>query len=658
MSEKIIIHMSMELLSDTIFGSGYNVTGGEDIGVCTDKKGYPYLKGSTLKGLLRESAENLCAWNVTSADCIPVLFGEEGWSGVDDGRRIVVSSLVLRDPPAEPAECFDTRAFTAIENGLAKKGTLRTASCLRAGAFFDGQLICDKQDAAFLEQALQGIQHLGTLRNRGFGHVRFSFTESGIETADVSDNHSTCLEYTLRLLTPVVVTDAQRSSNNVTDTKPYISGSAVRGMVMGRLAQQDPAWFEDHKTTLLSDRIRFLDALPLSKKQGAPIPSPMGFYEDPAKDGIELSLVEGYNFEAKKRAKLGSFCNLNGTTVQYWSPETDSAIRIRRAATTEDAEVFQTGYLCEGQTLRGYIMLDDPALAPAIRSCFARQVWIGADRYEGFGKCEAVCEDAAQPAWIAEYGIGETEAVGTTLYMMLLSPTALSDRTGTPCPISGQALSEYLGTEVTVTDCATAVADYHAYNRVWQCRSSCVKMYERGSLFKLSFREPPSPAVLGKLQKSGIGIRRAEGFGQVLFLRADRIEALTQKQLCGKKRINAQDSAVKLRRARIRWIKEKARTELAGWKLSRSQIGDLQSECQRVIALGGNSRTLEEYLTFNENRGGNIGWSYKTPAAFIRTMLRTSNEVPVTHQSSIVERMQLVCALFDYQRKLPPISRK
>ena len=53
MTERVTRKIRLELLSEAIFGSGFSVPGGEDIGVCTDARGYPYLKGSTFKGLLR-----------------------------------------------------------------------------------------------------------------------------------------------------------------------------------------------------------------------------------------------------------------------------------------------------------------------------------------------------------------------------------------------------------------------------------------------------------------------------------------------------------------------------------------------------------------------------------------------------------------------------
>src|SRR5699024_7653256 len=106
MSRQITLRMTMELLSDTIFGSGFSIPGGEDIAVCRDAAGYPYLKGSTLKGLLRESLENYLVWTGGDEAELNALLGESGWSGTDDGRRIHLTELTLNQRPDDPEECF------------------------------------------------------------------------------------------------------------------------------------------------------------------------------------------------------------------------------------------------------------------------------------------------------------------------------------------------------------------------------------------------------------------------------------------------------------------------------------------------------------------------------------------------------------------------
>ena len=50
----------------------------EDIAVCQDENGYPYLKGTTFKGLLRESMHDLLEWSGGPTDTVEALLGKEG----------------------------------------------------------------------------------------------------------------------------------------------------------------------------------------------------------------------------------------------------------------------------------------------------------------------------------------------------------------------------------------------------------------------------------------------------------------------------------------------------------------------------------------------------------------------------------------------------
>lgn len=159
MSERKTLRVTMELLSDTIFGSGFSIPGGEDVAVCIDGQGYPYLKGSTFKGLLRESLENWMDWTDGSLETVNTLLGAEKWNGRTDGRRVQVTALTLADKPTDPAECFALRTFTSLEDGIVKEDTLRTASCVRAGRSFSGELTCDAGDVALMKNVLMAISH-------------------------------------------------------------------------------------------------------------------------------------------------------------------------------------------------------------------------------------------------------------------------------------------------------------------------------------------------------------------------------------------------------------------------------------------------------------------------------------------------------------------
>ena len=149
MNRRITLHVQMRLLSDTILGAGYSIPGGEDLAVCKDQNGYPYLKGSTLKGLLRESIENWLVWTGGCEADIDALMGASGWVGLTDSRRVQFSEFQMQNPPATPEECYETRTFTSLTDaGTVESGTLRMAACIRRNAIFVGEIDCAGEDEA------------------------------------------------------------------------------------------------------------------------------------------------------------------------------------------------------------------------------------------------------------------------------------------------------------------------------------------------------------------------------------------------------------------------------------------------------------------------------------------------------------------------------
>lgn len=112
------------------------------------------------------------------------------------------------------------------------------------------------------------------------------------------------LRYTLTTQTPVLITDLSRSGENSYETRGYIPGSAVRGMVMSALAAQVPEWFRANRQALLSDGTRFLDAVP-APVDGPVLPAIRGFYETKEETGLESVVVNGAFTPGKKRARTG-----------------------------------------------------------------------------------------------------------------------------------------------------------------------------------------------------------------------------------------------------------------------------------------------------------------------------------------------------------------
>lgn len=655
MSKRVVLPVTMTLCSDAVFGSGYSIPGGEDVAVCRDEKGYPYVKGATWKGLLRESAEDLAAWGGGSQADIAALFGEEDWNGLTDGRRVRLTALTLDGPPADPEDCFDLRTFTSLENGVVKAGTLRTASCVRAGLVFRGELECAEGDLPLLRDALSGIKWAGTQRSRGFGRVRFTAGEARALDSAPPAAAGACLRVRLHTQLPVVLTDPNRSDGNAAETYGFIPGSALRGAVMEALSAEDPAWFAAHRAGLLG--VRFLDAVPVPDAALTPLPSLRGFYENKDETQLDCVVTDG-EFEAGfKRARLGTFCAPAGETLRYWSAKTGGATRIQRGRDGQDTGLFQVSALSPGQDFEGYVLCGDPALEEKLAQALGKTLWLGADRYAGFGKCGVEVEAVPRPAWQDAYGYGDADTPGEALYLLAVSPFTMLSGTGEPCGLDEKKLAGLLGVkEVEVKFSATSVLQAGGYNRAWGCRAPTLRFYDRGSLFRLKCTPAPALDALRRVQREGLGVRRAEGFGQVLFLPPALVEGIAQKAKLEPAPVAdaGASTQARLRRARYRWAMEHTGA-LNACGLSRSQVGTIQALCEKAMAKGGDLSELEVHLAHNlENRGALHGARYQKAAALIRDVLNcplgeTLELDPCPDSAG--ERLALLCLLFDHSRK-------
>ena len=189
--------IKMNIISNTIIGSGQSVPGGEDIAVLMDNEGFPYFKGGTLKGIFREEYSNLLYWDGLSAEDVKkelfIMLGSSGAHTESDDTKIRFSNFELPDSVKniirnehltanEISEAFTSRrTFTAIgDNGMVKEGSLRQARCLKKGITLYGNIVCRKEKEAKVREVLSLIKWIGSMRNRGFGHVKFEVIEEAV----------------------------------------------------------------------------------------------------------------------------------------------------------------------------------------------------------------------------------------------------------------------------------------------------------------------------------------------------------------------------------------------------------------------------------------------------------------------------------------------
>lgn len=604
MSRKIV-KVTMKLLSDTIFGSGNSVPSGEDIALRVDHQAKPLVPGTTLKGLLRESLENYLDWIGEDPRLLDVLLGCEGRDETEDGRRVIFSDLLPDHLPEEELEWSSLRSFTALEDGVAKAGSLRTAACLNSGLSFSGILLCAEEDLHWLRDGLKGIQWVGLLRNRGFGHVKVEVGEfAALETLCPVKNASV-LHYRLRAVTPVSIPWLNHSGvsygekRNFTESRSYIPGSAVRGMVLSELAEQNPAWFEQNRDVLLRNVI-FTEAFPTDGGRSV-IPTPKGFYDEKNGNNPYSVLLQDVQ-PGHKRVSMGQFCYVEDGLIHGSAPAMTSMIRIQRG---DSKQMFTVRAMAAGTELEGYIRLEDPAMTEPICQAFRKFVWLGADRYAGCGLCQVTLLDGEAPD-MAAYGFGPDDELPSQLHMLLLSPMTMT-RNGEPVGIDEEKLASLLGVaSVRLGRSAVSMTETAGFNRTWGCACPVLTMYDAGSMFTLECSEPPSRSAVESLERVGLGICRNEGYGRVLFIK-DFAHRFAGKATSGEQTTELSETA-KLRRARYNWLMEHPLKH----SLSSSQMGSIQVLCEAIIA---GTRTLEDlqgHLQHNrDERGARHGEKYR-----------------------------------------------
>jgi CRISPR-associated protein Csx10 len=209
-----VFTFSLELLSDTLIGSGEGGGATIDTDVVFDDFGLPYIPARRLKGCLRESALEVVEMfeqsgiDFASRDDLDTLFGKTGQS---ESRALSFSNCYLDDYSlnkqwiewliAEYPNIFSKDAvldtFTSIRQqtsinknedldlsarkGIAEKASLRTSRVLDKGIKFSGSIESsfelENRLFDFLFFATRNLRYMGTNRNRGFGAVRCALTD-------------------------------------------------------------------------------------------------------------------------------------------------------------------------------------------------------------------------------------------------------------------------------------------------------------------------------------------------------------------------------------------------------------------------------------------------------------------------------------------------
>ncbi len=176
------IKYKIEFFSNWHCGSGLAAGADVDALVVKDAEGLPYVPGKTIKGLLREAAEEL---NGTTS-LLNRIFGLPGEAKLSEtnttrvgesffGNAILPEGAAIVSSNLTP-HLYQTFSSTSIDekSGTAKDNTLRRIETV-VPCSLEGEIRnVPEGGTALIEEAMQFIKRMGTGRNRGYGRCKIS----------------------------------------------------------------------------------------------------------------------------------------------------------------------------------------------------------------------------------------------------------------------------------------------------------------------------------------------------------------------------------------------------------------------------------------------------------------------------------------------------
>ncbi|MGN1318573.1 MAG: hypothetical protein ACI4VF_06110 [Lachnospirales bacterium] len=331
------------------------------------------------------------------------------------------------------------------------------------------------------------------------------------------------IEYRFENIQPVRIRNCNTGADNQIETLKYITGSAMRGFIVGNIANLEPQYFSSFKKEILSDSVKFYNAYPIIDDKIS-MPSPKNYYAEKTAPNQLMSVFLGLE-PGLKRAKIGGFCNIKNNKIYFTDVNIGASMNNNiNHNENEKNQVFRCQFISAGQSFGGYITVENNILADKIVDILNNNNFrIGAGFTKGYGLCKCTYAKIIDTMPYSQYR-GEAKL---TMTMMLLSDTSMVDKYGEPCGIDFEYIEEQLGSFV-IKGSASSVIQSQGHNNTWGCDLPSVVMYEKGSVFRIEFSQIPHKEKLDKIQNNGIGIRREEGYGQVIFTDclSDRLESI------------------------------------------------------------------------------------------------------------------------------------
>ena len=299
--------------------------------------------------------------------------------------------------------------------------------------------------------------------------------------------------YTLTLQEPVLANSLGGDPNSA-NSLFYIPGGLVRGAAINAYNGTKDADKEDFRRLFLDGRTRFLNAYPVSGN-GRAQPTPLQYKKPKYFSGSDFSSLTTDAIHAIEEAWQVNVHTQRDAEAGH--------------ATEKEGAVYRYIALPAGLILEGAVLTETPADAKTIKGLLKGNILLGKARTAGYGTARIEIKDLA----LNEGGQLPTSKVDH-FTLTLRSPAIVRDENGQPALDISTALKARLGvSSLTVTETYQRAEVVGGFNRTWGLRLPQVTAIAAGSFFQVEASVDADK--LAALQKTGIGERRAEGFGRV-----------------------------------------------------------------------------------------------------------------------------------------------
>lgn len=607
--------ITIKLLSETIFGNGQSKNGIVNTDVLLDEEGFPYYLGKSFKGCLKKSINTILKPFYSRNECqfdeiVNKLFGSAKRNNTNEQNEGILrfTNFYLDKKITEVFnECklkgeqnkdLILSSLTDIrfgikmgDNGVSEFKSLRASRVLKKGLVFNGAISCSRKlknlELDILENGVKSLKNLGISKSRGKGLVQVKIGDvikENSKSADGAKGDFNYLLYEIDLKQPIKIGDSQ-SQYDYEQTKSYISGSIVRGAVIGKylkskhiessIANQNTG-FND-----LLKKVCFYDAYPIyNGYYSFPTPNIFRTTKDIDKEENKkvykeneefLTIFDNEKIEEQPtviKLKKGEFSYYENNVLYQFNVKKD--YRFHHSQELEEENIFRYESISKEQKFYGIVDVSNIAnldLKKDIYNLLKEKeiLYLGGSRTSGYGetkvsKIEAIkkFKDLKEKLPYFEHSNNKNK-----LDIYFLSDSILRDEYHQikPC-FSEDSLNSSLGINITKDNINTEISPVilTGYNSTWESYLPHVYGIEKGSVIRINLNNSENKInedIIDEFIKNQKSDRKQDGLGRVIinpkFLNADIIKYEETNKPCEYEREN---SFLPLDKDLISYIKE------------------------------------------------------------------------------------------------------